>query len=204
MKKITLIFMFLSFLASNSNAISLRLHVPMSTSSSECSFNNTTYSCEPSSTGSSLRVILGLLGVGYTSATYDHGFPSSSGFDTFKTSVNAFDISGSFLDGLVTIGVGSIISGNTEAKVSGSSGGFSFTQEISGGTHTGTTSFLNLGFDIGPIEIIGGYRMWDTSSTGEDIAFRVPSLPQANTDTTNTDSISTKFNQITVGVGIGF
>ena len=122
--------------------------------------------------------------------------------DKFKVTSNALDLSGSFIDGLITIGVGSIIDGNTDAKQPLTYGG---TMEITGGKNSGTTSFLNLAFDVGPLEIIGGYRMWDVTAKEQDIKVRFPApYNVSNSDSKSTDGMKSKYNEMTLGVGIKF
>ena len=202
MKKIFISLFIISILSYNVYVISLRLHLPVSVSTNECNFNNVTYSCEPSSTGYSLRAIFGIFGIGYTSSVFEYGYPASLGFDKFKVTSNALDLSGSFIDGLITIGVGSIIDGNTDAKQPLTYGG---TMEITGGKNSGTTSFLNLAFDVGPLEIIGGYRMWDVTAKEQDIKVRFPApYNVSNSDSKSTDGMKSKYNEMTLGVGIKF
>ena len=152
------------------HAFSLRLNVPV-TGSFEvegCS------ECSPKSGGYSIRGIFGMFGLGYAVGTLDYGYPSTSDTTDVKLAANAVDLSASF--GFFTIGVGSVISGtiegkhgytNTETDVPAP--GYSRTntwvldtkRELDG-SMTGTTSFINFDFGIGPVDLLIGYRMWNT------------------------------------------
>ena len=82
-------------------------------------------------------------------------------------------------------------------------GGSDFTMDITGGKHAGTTSFLNLAIDVGPVEVIGGYRMWDTEVSDADQIMKHPASGLSQSSKT-TDKFTNKYNELTVGVGIKF
>jgi len=80
---------------------------------------------------------------------------------------------------------------------------------------TGTTSFINLNFGIGPMDLLVGYRMWRTKFKEKYVG------TQKTTDTclpyhslcnvSHTESVNRSsperimdFNQITAGIGFGF
>ena len=115
-----------------SYAVTARLHNTVSVDSSCPSSDSGTYSCSPKSSGYALRGIFGLFGVGYASTSLDYGMDASAGFDTFKVSANALDISLSFLDALITVGVGSVIGGSFEAAMTRSmtEGSYYFNQTM--------------------------------------------------------------------------
>ena len=81
--------------------------------------------------------------------------------------------------------------------------GLDVTIDITGGKHAGTTSFLNLAIDVGPVEVIGGYRMWDTESSDTDQIMKIPAFGQSQSSK-STDKFTNKYNELTVGVGIKF
>ena len=72
---------------------------------------------------------------------------------------------------------------------------------------TGTTSFINFNFGIGPIDLLVGYRMWTTKFKPR----LVGTVTQTYAGTTQTNSVeaaqseaNANFNQLTAGIGIGF
>ena len=203
MKKIFLSALFSSLIAFTASSMTLRIHTPVSVSGSDCSFNNVTYTCEPKSAGFSLRAIFGMLGIGYTSSDLDYGLPTSSGVTKRTNRTDAVDLSGSFIDGLITVGVGSVIGGYGDNSFEFLSGGNQVYADQTGGKHSGTTSFLNLAIDVGPVELIVGYRMWDTQITGLDQIMRIPAFSMTQTSTT-TEKMDNKYNELTAGVGIKF
>ena len=75
--------------------------------------------------------------------------------------------------------------------------------DISGGKHSGTTSFLNLAIDVGPVELIAGFRMWDTEISSLDQIMKIPSLNISQTSTTP-GKMENKYNELTAGVAIKF
>ena len=191
------------------HAFSLRLNVPV-TGSYEvdgCS------ECSPKSGGYSIRGIFGMFGLGYAVGTFDFGYPSTSN-TTKKVTANAVDLSASFT--FLTVGVGSVISGTFEGKY-----GYTETEGIVStvvdtkyaldGSMTGTTSFINFNFGIGPIDLLVGYRMWNTKFKTKQVGTAVSTYTLAGTTNSSTASIdqsqsenNTNFNQITAGIGYGF
>ena len=159
-----------------------------------------------------------MFGLGYAVGTFDWGYPSTSDTTDQKLTANAVDLSGSF--SFLTVGVGSVISGTFKGKF-----GFSTTENgVTGvadakhkldGAMTGTTSFINFNFGIGPIDLLVGYRMWNTKFKHKLVG------TQKTTDTclpyhslcnvSHTESVNRSsperimdFNQITAGIGFGF
>ena len=204
------------------HAFSLRLNVPVAGSYEVegCS------ECSPKSGGYSVRGIFGMFGLGYAVGTFDYGYPSTSDDTDAKLAANAVDLSASF--GFFTIGVGSVISGtiegkygytNTETDVPAT--GYSRTQtwvvdtkRVLDGSMTGTTSFINFNFGIGPIDLLVGYRMWNTKFKHKLVGTQKHTqtwTPDAGLDSSTTTSINESggeakmdFNQITAGIGFGF
>jgi hypothetical protein len=116
-----------------------------------------------------------------------------------KLTANAADFSLSFLDAMVTVGYGPVIGGavETKARLVQDSNVFEFTQSLE--NVSGSTSFLNLGFDVGPLELIAGYRMWDTKyKLKTDITLN------GSPNSSSTEEETRKWNEMTVGVGFGF
>ena len=204
------------------HAFSLRLNVPV-TGSYEvggCS------ECSPKSGGYSIRGIFGMFGLGYAVGTFDWDYPSTSVTTDQKLAANAVDLSGSF--SFLTVGVGSVISGTLEGKYGYTNTetdepatGYSRTQtwvvdtkRVLDGSMTGTTSFINFNFGIGPIDLLVGYRMWNTKfkhklvGTQKHTQTVTPDLGVNSSTTTsiNQSGGETKmdFNQITAGIGFGF
>ena len=199
MKKLLALTIATIIVVPSSYALSLRLHIPVSVSAdSDCDMNGTVYDCTPTSEGTSLRGIFGLFGVGYTSSTLNIGWPSSSNMSQ-KLTANAADVSLSFLDAMVTVGYGPVIGGAFEGKYAAVSGGNVIGMSMSAESISGSTSFLNLGFDVGPLELIAGYRMWDTKiKIKQDVTFNGSPYSSSSEDSTG------KWNEMTVGVGFGF
>jgi len=199
MKKLLALTIATIIVVPSSYALSLRLHIPVSVSAdSDCNMSGTVYDCTPTSEGTSLRGIFGLFGVGYTSSTINFGWPSSSNMSQ-KLTANAADVSLSFLDAMVTVGYGPVIGGAFEGKYAAVSGGNVIGMSMSAESISGSTSFLNLGFDIGPLELIAGYRMWDTKiKIKQDVTLNGSPYSSSSEDATG------KWNEMTVGVGFGF
>ena len=188
------------------HAFSLRLNVPVAGSYDvdDCS------DCSPKSGGYSVRGIFGMFGLGYTVGTFDWGYPSTSNSTDQKLTANAVDLSGSF--SFLTVGVGSVISGTFEGKF-----GYSTTENgVTGvadakhkldGAMTGTTSFINFNFGIGPIDLLVGYRMWNTKFKPKLVGTYTVTQ-SGSTDTVSIDNpqdeANMDFNQITAGIGFGF
>ena len=154
------------------HAFSLRLNVPVSESYEvdDCS------DCSPTSSGYSIRAIFQEifgLGIGYASNTYNFGFPGSTKWTNnadlnvpnhWKVITNAVDLS--MTASFFTVGVGNVIGG----EVYGYHGKFLYSGDVIAATYTenneldsisGTTSFVNFGYGIGPVDLLIGYRMWD-------------------------------------------
>ena len=204
------------------HAFSLRLNVPVAGSYEvdDCS------GCSPKSGGYSIRGIFGMFGLGYAVGTFDYGYPSTTYLTDVKLAANAVDLSASF--SFLTVGVGSVISGTVEGKY-----GFTETEtdvpqtgytrtttnvldakrELDG-SMTGTTSFINLNFGIGPMDLLVGYRMWNTKFKEKWVGAEkntqtcLPYHSLCNSSTTESVNRSSEgnmdFNQITAGIGFGF
>ena len=199
MKKLFVLAISSMIMVPSSYALSLRLHIPVSVSGDfECNMNGTPYDCTPTSEGTSLRGIFGLFGVGYSSSTVNVGWPSSSNMSQ-KLNANAADVSLSFLDAMVTVGYGPVIGGALEGKYAAVSGSSVIGMSMSAESISGSTSFLNLGFDVGPLELIAGYRMWDTKLKLKTDVTVNGSLVDSQSEDGNL-----KWNEMTVGVGFGF
>ncbi len=197
------------------HAFSLRLNVPVTGSYEveDCS------ECSPKSGGYSIRGIFGMFGLGYTVGTFDWGYPSTSNITDQKLTANAVDLSASF--GFFTIGVGSVISGtiegkhgytNTETDVPATGYTRTLTSVVDtkrelDGSMTGTTSFINFNFGIGPIDLLVGYRMWNTKFKPKLVGTYTVTQ-SGSTDTVSIDQLQDEanmdFNQITAGIGFGF
>ena len=204
------------------HAFSLRLNVPVAGSYEVegCS------DCSPKSGGYSVRGIFGMFGLGYAVGTFDWGYPSTSNTTDQKMTANAVDLSGSF--SFITVGVGSIISGTLEGKYGYNTtekdipaAGYSRTQtwvqdtkRTLDGPMTGTTSFINFDFGIGPVDLLIGYRMWKTKFKHKLIGtkkYTQTITPDIGYNSNTTTSINQSqgegkvdFNQITAGIGFGF
>ena len=174
-RSLLLVFITFFLLGTIASAATLRLHIPLSTS-----WSGDTSTSEFSSEGFSLRAIFGMFGAGYTSSTLNEklGDGNSKG-KTVKWGSTAADLSLTPID-LLTVGYGVIIGG----EVGGLTG-------IEADGISGSTTFFNLNFGLGPVDLLAGYRMWDTKhkykwsggSTGER---------------------ENKYNEIGLGVGFGF
>ena len=188
------------------HAFSLRLNVPVAGSYEveDCS------GCSPKSGGYSIRGIFGMFGLGYAVGTFDWGYPSTSYLTDVKLAANAVDLSASF--SFLTVGVGSIISGTFEGKFGYSTTengvtGVADTKHKLDGAMTGTTSFINFNFGIGPIDLLVGYRMWNTKFkhklVGTYTVTQSGSTTIVSVDQPGAES-NMDFNQITAGIGFGF
>ena len=204
------------------HAFSLRLNVPVAGSYEvdDCS------GCSPKSGGYSIRGIFGMFGLGYAVGTFDYGYPSTSETTDQKLTANAVDLSGSF--SFLTVGVGSVISGTLEGKYGYTNTetdepatGYSRTQtwvldtkRVLDGSMTGTTSFINFDFGIGPVDLLIGYRMWNTKFKHKLVGTQkitqtvTPDLGINSSTTTSVNQSGSEtnmdFNQITAGIGFGF
>ena len=150
------------------HAFSLRLNVPVSGNYEEDDCSD----CSPTSSGYSIRAILGMFGLGYASNTFDYGLPGSTKWtetadldvpNYWKVTSNAVDLS--ITSSFFTVGVGNVIGG----EVYGYHGKFfkqdgvtvvTLTQNTELDSISGTTSFVNFGYGIGPVDLLIGYRMW--------------------------------------------
>ena len=204
------------------HAFSLRLNVPVAGSYEvdDCS------GCSPKSGGYSIRGIFGMFGLGYTVGTFDWGYPSTSNITDQKLVANAVDLSASF--SFLTVGVGSVISGTlegkygyTETETDVPATGYTRTltsvvdtkRELDG-SMTGTTSFINFNFGIGPIDLLVGYRMWNTKFKHKLVGTQkitqtvTPDIGINSNTTTSVNQSGSEgnmnFNQITAGIGFGF
>ena len=205
-KKIIFLMAVSIILVPSIHAFSLRLNVPVAGSYEveDCS------GCSPKSGGYSIRGIFGMFGLGYAVGTFDWGYPSTSNTTDQKLTANAVDLSGSF--SFLTVGVGSVISGTFKGKF-----GFSTTENgVTGvadakhkldGAMTGTTSFINFNFGIGPIDLLVGYRMWNTKFKHKLVGTHT-FTQSGNTETSSIEQSGSEsnmdFNQITAGIGFGF
>ena len=192
------------------HAFSLRLNVPVAGSYEVegCS------ECSPKSGGYSIRGIFGMFGLGYSVGTFDWGYPSTSDDTDAKLAANAVDLSASF--SFLTVGVGSVISGTLEGKYGWSETEDGLTTVVDtkrelDGSMTGTTSFINFNFGIGPIDLLVGYRMWNTKFKHKLVGTYKTTQTFAGDTTSDTTSINQSgsetnmdFNQITAGIGFGF
>ena len=76
---------------------------------------------------------------------------------------------------------------------------------------TGTTSFINFDFGIGPLDLLIGYRMWKTKYKHKLVGTQKITQTFAGTTQSSTNSIdqsmsetNANFNRITAGIGFGF
>lgn len=206
-KKIILLMATSIILVPSIHAFSLRLNVPVigSYEVEDCS------ECSPKSGGYSIRGIFGMFGLGYSVGTMDFGYPSTSVITDVKLTANAVDLSASF--SFLTVGVGSVISGSVEGNYGYSSEtGDGVTQVVDAkyeldGSMSGTTSFINFNFGVGPVDLLVGYRMWNTKFKPKLVGSTTVTYA-GNTQTTSIESAQgeskTDFNQITAGIGFGF
>ena len=195
------------------HAFSLRLNVPVSGSYEVegCS------DCSPTSSGYSIRAIFQEifgLGIGYASNTYNFGFPGSTKWTNnadlnvpnyWKVTTNAVDLS--MTASFFTVGVGNVIGG----EVYGYHGKFfkqdgvtvvTLTQNTELDSISGTTSFVNFGYGIGPVDLLIGYRKWNVKYKTK----WTKSVYYLG-DTTLTSGKNTEENELSVGAvtaGIGF
>ena len=195
------------------HAFSLRLNVPVSGSYEVegCS------DCSPTSSGYSIRGIFQEifgLGIGYASNTYNFGFPGSTKWTNnadlnvpnhWRVTTNAVDLS--MTASFFTVGVGNVIGG----EVYGYHGKFfkqdgvtvvTLTQNTELDSISGTTSFVNFGYGIGPVDLLIGYRMWNVK-----YKTKYTKSVYYLGDTTLTSGKNTGENEISVGAvtaGIGF
>ena len=197
------------------HAFSLRLNVPVSESYEldDCS------DCSPTSSGYSIRSIFQEifgLGIGYASNTYNFGFPGSTKWTNnadldvpnhWKVTSNAVDLS--MTASFFTVGVGNVIGG----EVYGYHGKFfkqdgvtvvTLTQNTELDSISGTTSFVNFGYGIGPVDLLIGYRMWNVKYKTKYTATLsyLGEYDSGSGKYTNENKMS--FAAVTAGIGFGF
>ena len=197
------------------HAFSLRLNVPVSESYEvdDCS------DCSPTSSGYSIRAIFQEifgLGIGYASNTYNFGFPGSTKWTNnadlnvpnyWKVTTNAVDLS--MTASFFTVGVGNVIGG----EVYGYHGKFfkqdgvtvvTLTQNTELDSISGTTSFVNFGYGIGPVDLLIGYRKWNvkykTKYTKSVYYLGDTTLSSGK----NTDEAEMSLAAVTAGIGFSF
>ena len=197
------------------HAFSLRLNVPVSGSYDVegCS------DCSPTSTGYSIRAIFQEifgLGIGYASNTFDYGFPGSTKWtvaaDTtipnhWKVTSNAVDLS--MTASFFTVGAGNVIGG----EMNGYHGKFFypgdgttmvFTENTELDSISGTTSFVNFGYGIGPVDLLIGYRMWNVKYKTK-YTYTLSYLEEyASGSGKNTKENEISIAAVTAGIGISF
>ena len=162
-RSLLLVFIAFFLFGSVASAAKLRLHIPLSTS-----WSGTSTSADVSSSGYSIRGIFGLFGAGYTQS--DLKFKWTNGSTTYTT--NAIDVSLTPID-LFTVGYGIVTGGGVSSGTLDSS--------------SGSTTFFNLNFGLGPVDLLAGYRMWDATHKFK-----------------NSSEAKLKYNEIGLGVGFGF
>ena len=195
------------------HAFSLRLNVPVSGSYEVDGCSD----CSPTSSGYSIRAI-GMfgLGIGYASNTFDYGYPGSTKWteaaDTkipnhWKVTSNAVDLS--ITSSFFTVGVGNVIGG----EVNGYHGKFFYPGDGTTMVYTenneldsisGTTSFVNFGYGIGPVDLLIGYRKWNvkykTKYTKSVYYLGDTTLSSGK----NTDEHEMSLAAVTAGIGFSF
>ena len=195
------------------HAFSLRLNVPVSGSYEvdDCS------DCSPTSSGYSIRAI-GMfgLGIGYASNTFDYGYPGSTKWteaadldvpNYWKVTSNAVDLS--ITSSFFTVGVGNVIGG----EVNGYYGKFFypgdgttmiFTENWELDSISGTTSFVNFGYGIGPFDLLIGYRMWNVKYKTKYTSTLSYLGECASGSGKNTKENEMSLAAVTAGIGFGF
>ncbi len=197
------------------HAFSLRLNVPVSGSYEVegCS------DCSPTSSGYSIRAIFQEifgLGIGYASNTYNFGFPGSTKWtetadlevpNHWKVTSNAVDLS--ITSSFFTVGVGNVIGG----EVNGYYGKFFYPGDGTTLTHTknkeldsisGTTSFVNFAYGIGPVDLLIGYRMWNVKYKTKYTKSVYYLGDTTSSSGKNTDEHEMSLAAVTAGIGFGF
>ena len=109
-----------------------------------------------------------MFGAGYTQS--DLKFKWTNGSTTYTT--NAIDVSLTPID-LFTVGYGIVTGGGVSSGTLDSS--------------SGSTTFFNLNFGLGPVDLLAGYRMWDATHKRK-----------------SGSENKLKYNEIGLGVGFGF
>ena len=197
------------------HAFSLRLNVPVSESYEppDCS------DCSPTSSGYSIRAIFQEifgLGIGYASNTYNFGFPGSTKWTNnadldvpnhWKVTTNAVDLS--MTASFFTVGVGNVIGG----EVYGYHGKFfkqdgvtvvTLTQNTELDSISGTTSFVNFGYGIGPVDLLIGYRMWNVKYKTKYTKSVTYLGDTTSSSGKNTDENEMSLAAVTAGIGFSF
>ena len=197
------------------HAFSLRLNVPVSGSYEvdDCS------DCSPTSSGYSIRAIFQEifgLGIGYASNTYNFGFPGSTKWTNnadlnvpnhWKVTTNAVDLS--MTASFFTVGVGNVIGG----EVYGYHGKFykqdgvtvvTLQQNTELDSISGTTSFVNFGYGIGPVDLLIGYRKWNVKYKTKYTKSVYYLGDTTLTSGKNTDENEMSLAAVTAGIGFSF
>ena len=197
------------------HAFSLRLNVPVSGSYEVegCS------DCSPTSSGYSIRAIFQEifgLGIGYASNTYNYGYPGSTKWtetadldvpNYWKVTSNAVDLS--ITSSFFTVGVGNVIGG----EVNGYYGKFFYpgdgttmiyTENTELDSISGTTSFVNFGYGIGPVDLLIGYRMWNVKYKTKYTSTLSYLGEYASGSGKNEEENEMSLAAVTAGIGIGF
>ena len=155
------------FLGTATSAMSLRVHTPISTS---WSGDDSSYTF--SSSGLSIRAIVGLVGFGYTTSTLT-AKPSSGSSNDYGSQALDVSLTPPVFD-MLTVGIGTIIGGSVPKS-----------QNLD--SASGSTTFFNLNFGLGPVDLLLGYRMWDVVQKRKSGAEN-----------------KLKYNEVGLGVGLGF
>ena len=197
------------------HAFSLRLNVPVSESYEvdDCS------DCSPTSSGYSIRAIFQEifgLGIGYASNRFNYGYPGSTKWtetadldvpNYWKVTTNAVDLSATF--SFFTVGVGNVIGG----EVYGYHGKFfkqdgvtvvTLTQNTELDSISGTTSFVNFGYGIGPVDLLIGYRKWNVKYKTKWTKSVYYLGDTTLTSGKNTDENEMSLAAVTAGIGFSF
>ena len=197
------------------HAFSLRLNVPVSGSYEVegCS------DCSPTSSGYSIRAIFQEifgLGIGYASNRFNYGYPNSTKWteaadldvpNYWKVTTNAVDLS--ITSSFFTIGMGNVIGG----EVNGYYGKFFYPGDGTTMVYTenneldsisGTTSFVNFGYGIGPVDLLIGYRKWNVKYKTKWTKSVYYLGDTTSTSGKNTDENEMSLAGVTAGIGFGF
>ena len=214
-RKIIILMVASVILVPSIHAFSLRLNVPVSGSYDVegCS------DCSPTSTGYSIRAIFQEifgLGIGYASNRFNYGYPGSTKWteaaDTtipnyWKVTSNAVDLS--ITSSFFTVGVGNVIGG----EVNGYHGKFFYpgdgttmvyTENTELDSISGTTSFVNFGYGIGPVDLLIGYRKWNVKYKTKWTKSVYYLGDTTSTSGKNTDENEMSLAGVTAGIGFSF
>ena len=165
-RSIFLILISIMLFGTVTSAMSLRIHTTVQTSASSDDGSSV------SSSGLSVRAILGMVGVGYTTSTLSVK-PSSGSASDYGSQALDLSLTPPILS-MFTVGIGTVIGGSVPKS-----------QNLD--KASGSTTFFNFNFGIGPIDLLLGYRMWDV------VQKRKSGLEN-----------ELKYNEVGVGVGFGF